>query len=249
VVLFFIGELIYNCGTVQAREKGAFVRWVFVCIILGAAAVFAISARQAGKERHAAATRTSRPYTVTITFEFTSPFVPDGRASIAELAFRVVFAPVVFEFDPEVDPLLGRCQLDSGKVKGVFSKFVLNDSQNGEARQTPAFLTPRPVDFTAGLGIESEPTEDDEMAAASPSPPARIRMSFWTDFGASDIKWGSAIGTDVLENLKTVFEVPFRDLMAGRARTIIHPYGGKYPEDKGTWKIEFVPALSGERIR
>ncbi|OGD20928.1 MAG: hypothetical protein A2W03_07390 [Candidatus Aminicenantes bacterium RBG_16_63_16] len=227
---------------VQARKKRAFIRWAFVCLLV-AAAVFAISARPAGKERHAAGTRTSRPCTLTVAFELTSPFVPDGRASISELAFRVVFAPVVFEFDPEGDPLLGRCQLDSGKAKGVFSKFVLNDSQKGEARQTPAFLTPRPVDFTAGLGIESEPTEDDESAAASPNPPARIRMSFWTDFGASKIKWGSAIATGVLENLKTVFEVPFRDLLAGRARTIVHPYEGKYPEDKGTWKIVFAPGI------
>jgi hypothetical protein len=211
--------------------------------ILAAVVVGAGSGRLAGEERNGAATRTSRPYTVTVAFELASPFVPDGRASIAELAWRVVFAPVVFEFDPEGDPLLGRCQLDSGKAKGVFSKFVLNDSQRGEDRRTPAFLTPLPVDFTAGLGVESEPTEDDETAAASPSPPARIRMSFWTDFGASEIKWGSAIGTGVCENLKTVFEVPFRDLMAGRTRTMVHPYEGKYPEDKGTWKIEFAPGI------
>jgi len=227
---------------VKAKKKGAFVRLAFMCL-LGAASVFAISARPAGEEKYAAATRTSRPYTVTVAFELTSPFVPDGRASIAELAFRAVFTPVVFEFDPQGDPLLGRCQIESGKVKGAFLKFVLNDSQKGEVRQTPAFLTPRPGDFTAGLGIESEPTEDEESAATSPSPPARIRMSFWTDFGASEIKWGSAIGTGVLENLKTVFEIPFRDLMAGRARTIVHPYEGKYPEDKGTWKIEFAPGI------
>jgi hypothetical protein len=38
-----------------------------------------------------------------------------------------------------------------------------------------------------------------------------------------------------------VFEAPFRDLLAGRAHTIMHPYEGKYPEDKGVWKIEFTP--------
>jgi hypothetical protein len=223
---------------VQARTKGALIRLVFA-YLLGATAAFGISARLVDDERHAAATRTSRAYTVTVTFELTSPFVPDGRASVAELAFRVVFAPVVFEFDPTADPLLGRCQLDSGKVKGVFSIFALNDVQRGKDRKAPVFLTPRPVDFLAGLGIESEPTEDDESAATARVPPAEIRLNFWTDFGAAEIKWGSTLGTASLENIKTVFEVPFADLMAGRSRLIEVPFEGKYPEDKGTWKIEF----------
>ena len=207
--------------------------------LLGATASFGISARLVDDDRHAAATRTSRAYTVTVTFELTSPFVPDGRASIAELAFRVVFTPVVFEFDPTADPLLGRCQLDSGKVKGTFSKLVLNDVQAGEDRQTPAFLSPRPVEFIGGLGIESEPTEDDELAAKASLAPGKIRLSFWTDFGAVEIKWGSTLGTASLENIKTVFEVPFADLMAGRSRLIEVPFEGEYPGDKGRWKIEF----------
>jgi hypothetical protein len=223
---------------VQARTKGVLIRMVFA-YLLAASAAFGVSARLVDDEHHAAATRTSRAYTVTVTFELTSPFVPDGRASIAELAFRVVFAPVVFEFDPTADPLLGRCQLDSGKVKGTFSKLVLNDVQTGEDRQTPAFLSPRPVEFTGGLGIESEPTEDDELAAKASPAPAKIRLNFWTDFGAVEIKWGSTLRTASLENLKTVFEVPFADLMAGRSRLIEVPFEGKYPEDKGRWKIEF----------
>ena len=207
------------------------------------AAVCVASAPAAAAARIAATARTSRPYTVTVSFALTSPFIPDGRSSIANLEFRAVFAPVVFEFDPAGDPLLGRCQLDTGKVKGVFTKFVLNDTQKGEDRQTPVFLTPRPAAFLAGIGIESEPTEDDEAAATSRTPPAKIRLAFWTDFGAGEIKWGSTLGTGVLENLKAVFEAPFGDLMAGRARTITFPYEGKYPEDNGTWKIEFIPGI------
>jgi len=220
--------------------RGVFVRRASKFLLI-VAAVCAGSGRPAGAAERAAPPRSSPPYTVTVSFELTSPFVPDGRSSIAELAFRVVFAPVVFEFDPAADPLLGRCQIETGKVKGVFSKFVLNDVQKGEDRRTAAFLTPRPADFLAGLGIESEPTEDDESAATSRIPPAEIRLSLWTDFGAGEIKWGSTLGTGVLENLKTVIEAPFRDLMAGRAHTIAHPYEGKYPEDKATWKIEFTP--------
>ena len=203
-----------------------------------------VLARPAGAAERAAPPRTSPPYTVTVSFELTSPFVPDGRSSVAALAFRVVFAPVVFEFDPTADPLLGRCQLDSGKVKGIFSIFALNDVQRGEDRKAPVFLTPRPVDFLAGLGIESEPTEDDEAAATARVPPAEIRLNFWTDFGAAEIKWGSTLGTASLENIKTVFEVPFADLMAGRSRLIEVPFEGKYPEDKGTWKIEFRPGIN-----
>jgi len=211
--------------------------------LLVAAAACAVLARPAGAAERAAPPRTSPPYTVTVSFELTSPFVPDGRSSIAALAFRVVFAPVVFEFDPAGDPLLGRCQLETGKVKGVFSIFALNDVQRGEDRKTPVFLTPRPVDFLAGLGIESEPTEDDESAATARVPPAEIRLSFWTDFGAGEIKWGSTLGTASLENIKTVFEAPFADLMAGRSRLITVPYEGKYPEDRGSWKIEFRPGI------
>jgi hypothetical protein len=188
-----------------------------------------------------AAPRTSRAYTITVSFDLTSPFVPDGRSSIAELEFRVVFAPVVFEFDPAGDPLLGRCQLETGRVEGVFSKFVLNDTQKGEERRTPTFLTPRPVGFLAGLGIESEPMEESDSAGAARVPPASIRLSFWTDFGPGPIRWGTTLGTGSLENFKTVFEAPFADLMAGRSRVITIPYEGKYPEDKGTWRIEFVP--------
>jgi hypothetical protein len=212
-------------------------------LALMAAAAVALWAGPARAVKRAAQPRSSRPYRVTVSFELSSPLVPDGRASIAELSFRAVFSPVVLQFDPAGDPLLGRCQIESGPVKGAFTKFVLNDVERGEDRRTPAFLTPRPAEFSAGIGIESEPTEDEESSATSRVPPAKIRLSFWTDFGAQEIKWGSEIGTNVLKNLRVVFEAPFRDLMAGHPRTVTVPYEGVYPEDKGTWKIEFAPEL------
>ncbi len=218
-----------------------------LCCLLSFAAAGTTAVRPASgawvpaAQKKPASLRSSPPYAVAVTFKLESPFVPDGRASVAELAFRVVFAPVVFEFDPSADPLLGRCRLDTGKVKGVFSKFVLNDIQVGDARQASAFLTPRPLNFTAGLDIESEPTEDEESAATSRTPPSKVRLSFWTDFGAAEVKWGSPLGTGRLENLKTVLEAPFRDFMAGRPRTVTISYEGKYAEDKGTWTVEFTP--------
>ncbi len=230
----------------QAKRKGVVGQLAWACLLV-VTTVCAVTAGAPAADRRSASPRTSPPYTVTVTFELASPFVADGRASIAELGFRVVFAPVVFEFDPAGDPLLGRCQLETGKVNGAFSKFVLNDVQKGEERQASVFLTPRPAGFLAGIGIESEPTEDDEAAARSRLPPAQIRLSFWTDFGAAEIKWGSSLGTGVLENLKTVFEAPFRDLMAGRARIVTLPYEGKYPEDKGSWRIDFSPGSKNKK--
>jgi hypothetical protein len=171
-----------------------------------------------------------------------SPFVPDGRMSLAELAFTVVFSPIVFEFDADEDPLLGRSQVNTDKGKGTLSRLVLNDVQKGEERLSPAFLTARPRDFPAGLAVESEPTEEDEAASKSRNPPEKVRLGFWTELGASPVKWGSPLGSAELGDFRLVFEVPFRRLLEGRPYTATLPYEGRFPEDKGTWRIEFLPA-------
>jgi hypothetical protein len=215
-------------------------------VLLGLAAALALWLGAADAANSASRPKTSRPYRITVSFELSSPRVPDGRSSVGELAFRVVFSPVVFQFDPSEDPLLGRCQIETGTARGVFTRFALNDVEKDGVRLTPAFLTPRPAGFTAGIGIESEPMAEDEAVATSRVAPARVRLSFWTDFGAKEIKWGSELGINVLRNLRIVFEAPFRDLLAGRPRAVTVPYEGVYPEDKGTWKIEFVPE-SGKR--
>ena len=215
-------------------------------VLLGLAAALALWLLPALAEKSSVSPRSSRPYRVVVSFELDSPFVPDGRSSVGELAFRVVFSPVVFQFDPSEDPLLGRCQIETGTARGAFTRFALNDVEKDGVRLTPAFLTPRPAGFTAGIGIESEPMAEDEAVATSRVAPARVRLSFWTDFGAKEIKWGSELGINVLRNLRIVFEAPFRDLLAGRPRAVTVPYEGVYPEDKGTWKIEFVPE-SGKR--
>jgi hypothetical protein len=183
----------------------------------------------------------SPPYRILVSLEFTSPFVPDGRMSLAEFSLRISFSPAIFEFDPSGDPLLGRCEIDVNAGKGTFIKIVLNDVQKGDDRQKPIFLAPRPKEFSAQLAIESEPTEEDEAAAKSRTPPDKVRLSLWTEFGPKEIVWGSPLGTNVLQNFKTVFEAPFRDLLTGRPRTVTLPYEGAFTEDKGTWKIEFIP--------
>jgi len=185
--------------------------------------------------------RPSPPYTVSMEFSVQSPFVPDGRMSLAELAFQAVFSPLTFEFDADEDPLLGRSQVKAEKGKGTLSRLVLNDVQKGEIRQAPVFITARPGGFAAGLAVESEPTEEDEAASKSKVPPEKIRLGFWTEFGAAPVKWGSSFGSAELGDFRLVFEVPFRRLIEGRRHTITLPYEGQFPEDKGTWRIEFIP--------
>lgn len=211
-------------------------------VIMSAVLALAISippARPAEKPRKPV--RSSPSYTVTIEFSGQSPFVPDGRMSLAELAFQAVFSPLTFEFDADEDPLLGRSQVKAGKGKGTLSRLALNDVQKGEIRQAPVFITARPGEFAAGLAVESEPTEEDEAASRSKAPPEKVRLSFWTEFGPAPVKWGSPLGSAELGDFRLVFEVPFRRLIEGRPHTITLPYEGRFPEDKGTWQIEFIP--------
>jgi hypothetical protein len=185
--------------------------------------------------------RSSPPYTVSVEFSAQSPFVPDGRMSLAELAFKAVFSPVTFEFDADEDPLLGRSQISTAKGKGILSRLVLNDVQKGEERQASMFFSARPGEFPAGLAIESEPTEEDEAASRSKAPPEKVRLSFWTELGRTPVKWGSPLGSAELGDFRLVFEVPFRRLLEGRPHTVTLPYEGRFPEDRGTWRVEFTP--------
>jgi len=190
-----------------------------------------------------ASTEISPPYTLTVQLLVESPFVPDGRHSLAEISFKVIFPSVTFEFDPEEDPLLGRCQVNSEKGKGTFSKLALNDVQKVEERLSPRFLSARPREFSAGLAIESEPMAEDEEATRSGTAPQKVRLEFWTEFGENPIRWGSKYGTEGLTDFEVVFEVPFRELLQGKPYAITFPYEGRYPEDKGIWTIDFRPGV------
>ena len=185
--------------------------------------------------------KTSPNYEVQVSLEMTSPFVPDGRHSLAALSLKVVFPAVTFEFDPDGDPLLGRCQANTEKGKGVLSQLVLNDVQRGDVRFPTLFLTARPMEFSAGLAIESEPMDEDETSAPSRTAPAVVRLSFWIEWGPTPIRWGSEFGSASLPEITIVFEVPFRDLIQGKPFTMTLPYEGSFPEDKGAWKIAFRP--------
>ncbi len=180
-------------------------------------------------------------YEVRIFLDLSSPLVPDGRMSLAEFSLGVMFGRVTFEFNPDDDPLLGRCQVHTAKGKGKISKLVLNDVQKDEERLPAVFLSARPAEFPAGLSIESEPMADDEAAVTSTAAPEKVRLAFWTEFGQAAVKWGSKFGTATLADFRIVFEVPFRDLLRGKSYSLTLPYEGRYAEDKGTWKIKISP--------
>jgi hypothetical protein len=201
---------------------------------------------RAGSRRPAAkaqekSPRLSPPCNIHLSLNVRSPFVPDGRASLAEFSLDVLFASVTFEFDASADPLLGRCQVNAAKGKGKISRLVLNEVQRGDERLPASFLSVRPSEFPAGLGIESEPMNEDEAAAKSGTAPEKVRLAFWTEFGRTPVRWGSKFGTASLPDLKVVFEVPFRDLLEGKGCSITLPYQGIYPEDSGAWQIEIRP--------
>jgi hypothetical protein len=208
--------------------------------------IFLITGLGADLPEHAGAralsAKVSPPYAATVRLKVESSFVPDGRHSLAEISFKVLFPSVTFEFDPEEDPLLGRCQVNSGKGKGTFSMLALNDAQKDEERLQPRFLSSRPREFSAGLAIESEPMAEDEAAARSGTAPDKVRLSFWTEWEVTPIRWGSKYGTEGLPDFKFVFEVPFRELIQGKPFSVTLPYEGRYPEDKGIWTIDFRPA-------
>jgi hypothetical protein len=220
------------------RRERRLVETLFVFLISGLDTDLPARAGARG-----ASTEISSPYMVAVRLQVESPFVPDGRHSLAEISFKVLFSSLTFEYDPEEDPLLGRCQVNSEKVKGTFSKLAMNDVQKDEERLSPRFLSARPREFSAGLAIESEPMADDEAAARSGTAPDKVRLSFWTEWELTPIRWGSELGSTSLSDLRIVFEVPFRDLLQGKPYAITFPYEGRYPEDKGIWTIDFRPGV------
>ncbi len=198
------------------------------------------SRRPAGKEKKRPV-QASPACDVRISLETASPFVPDGRSSLAELAFEVTFSSVTFEFDPDEDPLLGRCQVNTEKGEGRISRLILNDVEKNGDRVPASFLSARPSVFPCVLAVESEAMPGDEEAAESRLAPPKVRLAFWTEFGETPVRWGSKFGTETLPDLKFVFEVPFRGLLLGKAYSAASPYVGRFPEENGTWQVEIRP--------
>jgi hypothetical protein len=138
-----------------------------------------------------------------------------------------------------MDPLLGNCQLTAPEATGKMTHLVLNDVQQGDDRHKPWFTRGPTKTFAANIDIDTEPSSQEGKPRRVP--PNKVNLVFWTDFSQEPTEWGSKLGSNVLANIKLEFEAPFADLMHGKPCTITLPYEGTFPEDKGTWKIEFRP--------
>ena len=66
-------------------------------------------------------------YTVTVELRLSAPFVADGRMSLADFAFQMVFQDVRPGFEPAGDAVLGCCYLESQGGRGSITELELND--------------------------------------------------------------------------------------------------------------------------
>ena len=182
-------------------------------------------------------------YSCTVDLDFTSPFVPDRRMSIAALSMHVVFDKVVFEEGPDVDPFGGGVDVDAGDGVGTFTKFELNDVWgDDDSRHRPTFIKPPPKTFEAQLtmAIDEEqlksPASDKTKKPAAPTT-VKLVLRTWT----GDITWGSELGSSADGNFSLEFEAPWANLIAGKPVTLKVPYKGESNlDEKGTWTITFA---------
>jgi len=208
-------------------------------LLLGQGAGFLPASPQAKKPTR----RVSPPYTVMVALEATSPFVPDGRMSFADLAFSATFKNVVFIFDPDAGA--GLTEVHDGKL--FLTRHAFNDVAAPDDRHRPWVKKEWPAEFPASLQEgwlereEDEEPEQDEMPLVL-IVPDKVKISFHARFGLLDLEWVSKLGTNVLSNMLFEFEAPLWPLIEGKPHTMKLPYEGDYPEDKGQWWIEFIPA-------
>jgi hypothetical protein len=192
----------------------------------------------------------SGSYKVTVDLEFGSPYVPDGRMPIAALQMQVVFDEVFVEEGSADSPLPSFGDIDAGEGRGTFTKFELQDSwTSGPAtnRERPRFVKGKepPKSFGASLAMAADFVMPEEKPGtgkdARRQAPEKALMVFTTDMGRNAPWWGNSEGGTVLEDFRLEFEVPWRDLLAGKPVTLVLPYEGNDPEEKGRWTISFLP--------
>lgn len=192
----------------------------------------------------------SGSYKVTVDLEFGSPYVPDGRMPIAALQMHVVFDEVFIEGRTADAPLSSFGDIDAGEGLGTFTKFELQDSwTHGPAtnRERPKFIKGKepPKSFRAGLIMAADFEMSEERSGTGKKArlpaPEKALMVFTTEMGRSAPWWGNSEGGTTLEDFRLEFEVPWRDLLAGKPLTLVLPYEGNEPEEKGRWTISFVP--------
>ncbi len=195
--------------------------------------------------------QSSPPYTVLVNLRFSSPFVADGRMSIAEFAASVTFEDVVFRYDPEDAMLFDTlyCDVEAEEGRGTVSECTLNDVEPESPRHRAHFLKPPPREFAARLAVRSQELESEGLPIVALEAPRRVELHFRTLFGRNRIVWGASEGSAELAEQELIFEVPWHKLLAGEQVSVTAPYQGAFPEDRGSWWVEFLPAKAGKGKR
>lgn len=220
------------------------LRVVWIFILLSASMTAWEGPLPEAPQAKKAGRRTSPPYTVMVSLQANSPFVADGRMSIADLAFSATFRNVVFYYERSTGP--GVYEKHNGKL--LLTRHEFNDVDDCGDRHKPWLKKEWPMEFPASLvqgwtEKEEEPETDPDVAETIivPLVPGTIKMGFYARFGLLDLEWFSKLGSCVLSNMLFEFEVPWAPLLDGKPHTLRLPYEGDDPEDTGTWWIEFIP--------
>ncbi|MDW7761336.1 MAG: hypothetical protein SCM96_11975 [Acidobacteriota bacterium] len=189
------------------------------------------------------ARRTSPPYTVMVAIEMSSPYVPDGRMTFADLAFSATFRDVVV-FN---DPARGAGIIEDQGGRLFLTRHAFNDVYDGAERHKPWVEKAWPNEFAASLlsgwseKDEDEVTLDMEGMPIAPLVKETVKIGFLARFGLLDLEWISKLGSNVLSNMLFEFQAPLNPLLEGKPLTLKFPYEGGDPEDHGEWWIEFIP--------
>jgi hypothetical protein len=201
---------------------------------------------------HGSADLNAGAYTTTVDLDFSSPYIPDGRMSIAKLQMHVVFDEVFIE-SGSTDPLTsGFGDIDASEGRGTFTKFELNDVWTHDDpitdREHPKWIKKPPDSFEATLTMPIDDELLQQIAQSGQtqqkvSPPAKARLVFFTQMGSMPIHWGASTGSSSLEDFKIEFDVPWQDLLAGKPVTITLSYEEEDQDVKGTWTIAFKPTM------
>jgi len=193
--------------------------------------------------------RKSPPYTVVVALETTSPFVGDGRMTLADFAFSATFKDVFFVFDPA--EAFEFCSIEAEDGKLFLTRHEFNDVQEGDDRHRPWVKKEWPKEFPASFNVSMEqnittaPADKDGLAIVPLVPPEKVKLRFHAEFGLLDLVWFSKLGSNALSDMFFEFEVPWLELLSGKPLTLKLPYEGNDPEEKGVWWIEFIPKKKG----
>jgi hypothetical protein len=192
-------------------------------------------------------------YRVTVQLKVTAPFVADGRMTLSELGFKVVFENVKPMFEPDGNPFWGCCHLENLGGKGAITQLVFNDVQpSNDARHRPWITQGPPKQFTGMLSVADDGAALKRRAQGlaterTPEPPDEVKLGFRTEFWLTPLEWQSRAGERALADYRLEFKSPWRSLLAGKAFTTRVPLEPSALGESGTWTIWFEPQSQREK--